>query len=58
MLCNTKSQVSSHDVQELCDEELSLVSGGIIFLGFIAVYKAAKENAHKENVNLSDMNIA
>jgi hypothetical protein len=58
MLGNTKSQVSCHDVRELCDEELSHVCGGIILLGFIAVYKAAKENAHKEIVNLSDMNIA
>lgn len=58
MLGNTKSQAFGHDVQELCDEEPSLVPGGIIFFGFIAVYKAAKENAHKENVNLSNMNIA
>jgi bacteriocin-like protein len=59
MLDNIQGQSSGRDVQELSDEELSQVSGGIFFVAaVIAIYRSANENAHKEDVNLSDMNIA
>jgi hypothetical protein len=64
MIDTTRSQVSGNDVQELTDEDLSLVSGGntkiagAVVRAIVIIYNTAKENAHKENVNLSDMNIA
>ena len=46
------------DIHELQDEELALVSGGILFMGIYWIHKAGRANAYKENLNLADLNIA